>query len=190
MNKDEKAKTEILQAAERVFRKWGLNKTTMEDIAGEAGKGKSTLYYYYASKEAIFDAVVIMELDVLLLNAKNATLETDSAKEKIKRYIVALMIGLKNYVILYSIVRRELRANQKMLDKLSRILQDKEEAFVREILTAGIQSKEFNFIDESELNAATKAVVGIIHALELHFGLETDDIHQIEIAARLIANGI
>jgi AcrR family transcriptional regulator len=39
--KDGDVKNSILEAAKRVFQKWGLNKTTMEDIAHEAGKGKS-----------------------------------------------------------------------------------------------------------------------------------------------------
>lgn len=45
MNKDDLVKTSFLQAAEKLFQRWGINKTTMEDIAREAGKGKSTLYY-------------------------------------------------------------------------------------------------------------------------------------------------
>jgi AcrR family transcriptional regulator len=187
---DDIVKSEILQAAVRVFQKWGLNKTTMEDIAQEAGKGKSTLYYYFESKEAIFEASVMMELDYLLSKAKKATLEANTAKEKIKKYIVTVMIEITNYAVLYSVARREIRGNQKLLGKLLEKFQVKEEMFVKEILVAGIQSKEFHFIDESELNEATKAVVGIIHALELYFGLENDDIKQIEMASRLIANGI
>ena len=35
--KDDIVRAEILKAAERVFQKWGINKTTMEDIAREAG---------------------------------------------------------------------------------------------------------------------------------------------------------
>ncbi len=34
----------------------------MEDIAKAAGKGKSTLYYYYTSKDEIFNAVIEDEM--------------------------------------------------------------------------------------------------------------------------------
>jgi AcrR family transcriptional regulator len=187
---DENVKAEILQAAERVFQKWGLNKTTMEDIAHEAGKGKSTLYYYYKSKEEIFDVVVMRQLDYVLSKAKAATVDAVSAKEKIKKYIIALMIEIKNCAIVFSIARREIKGNQEFLDKIRKAFQDKEESFIREILIIGIQSEEFSFICESELDAATKATVGIIHALELYFGLENDDIRQIDIAAKLITNGM
>jgi AcrR family transcriptional regulator len=190
MNKDEMVKASILEAAERVFQKWGLNKTTMEDIAHEAGKGKSTLYYYYESKEAIFDATVTKLLNNLFSKAKEATLEVTSAKDKIKRYIIVFMMEMKNYAILYSIVRREIKGNQTIIDKQKKTFQNQEEIFIKEILEIGIQSKEFSFIGENELNTAVKAIVGIIHALELYFAIENDDIKQIDMAAKLIANGI
>ena len=88
LNKDDIVKAEILKAAERVFQKWGSNKTTMEDIAREAGKGKSTLYYYYQSKEEIFDAVVIVEFEKILQKAKESAQETETAKERLITYIV------------------------------------------------------------------------------------------------------
>ncbi|WP_461492021.1 TetR/AcrR family transcriptional regulator, partial [Pontibacter sp. HJ8] len=52
-DKDEAIKTEILNEAQKLFRHFGWTKTTMEDIAKATGKGKSTLYYYYKSKDDI-----------------------------------------------------------------------------------------------------------------------------------------
>src|ERR1700681_2045142 len=49
---------EIIGGARALFEKFGLKKTTMEDIAKEIGKGKSSLYYYFPSKYEIFAAVV------------------------------------------------------------------------------------------------------------------------------------
>ena len=39
----------ILNGALEVFKKRGLEKSTMEEIASESGFGKATLYYYYSS---------------------------------------------------------------------------------------------------------------------------------------------
>ena len=44
----------IISAATGLFSRFGLEKTTMEDIAKAARKGKSTLYYYFKNKEAVF----------------------------------------------------------------------------------------------------------------------------------------
>ncbi len=43
----------ILDAAERLLARFGYKKTTMEDIAREAGLGKRTLYLHFPGKEAV-----------------------------------------------------------------------------------------------------------------------------------------
>ena len=52
----DQVRDEILRAAMELFTKYGIDKTTMENIAEAAGKGKSTLYYYFKTKEDVFSA--------------------------------------------------------------------------------------------------------------------------------------
>jgi AcrR family transcriptional regulator len=189
-SKDETVKKVILLAAERVFQKWGLNKTTMEDIASEAGKGKSTLYYYYKSKEEIFNAVVTIEVDEIFAKARESTKEAATAKEKLKKYIVTSINEMKNKISAYTIIRTEIKRNQNFINKLRSQFESKQEQFVKEILTIGVKNKEFRFIDDSELKTAAKTIIGIIHALELYLLLENDDAKQIDMAARIITYGI
>lgn len=191
--KDEVIKAEILEAAGLVFQKWGLNKTTMEDIAQQAGKGKSSLYYYYESKEAIFETVIMNEFDKILSTAKKNIQILDSAKDQLKKYIVFSLTEIKNTAMIYTIVRNELKKNKAFIEKIRDTFEATEIAFVKSILIKGIQSKEFNFM-ESELDVASKTVFGIIYALDLYLFLNDDDnidINQkIDITARLIANGL
>jgi TetR/AcrR family transcriptional regulator len=51
-NTDKKA--QIIEAAEALFLRFGYAKTSLDDIAGQAGLGKGTIYYYFESKEDIF----------------------------------------------------------------------------------------------------------------------------------------
>jgi AcrR family transcriptional regulator len=55
----EARKEEILDAAEKVFFEKGLLMATMDEIAGLAELGKSTLYLYYKSKEDLYLAVMM-----------------------------------------------------------------------------------------------------------------------------------
>ena len=50
----EKKKREIIDAAIRVFSRQGYRRTKINDIAGEAGVGKGTVYEYFKSKEDLF----------------------------------------------------------------------------------------------------------------------------------------
>lgn len=49
----------LLKAAERCFGRFGIAKTTMEDIARAAGVSRATVYRYFADREALVLASVI-----------------------------------------------------------------------------------------------------------------------------------
>ena len=51
-------KQSILDGALKVFKTYGIEKTTMDEIAVESGFGKATLYYYFASKDEVFIAIM------------------------------------------------------------------------------------------------------------------------------------
>lgn len=55
---DAEKREAILDAAEVLFVRYGFKKTTVDDVAGEAGVGKGTIYYYFAGKEELLLAYV------------------------------------------------------------------------------------------------------------------------------------
>jgi TetR/AcrR family transcriptional regulator, mexJK operon transcriptional repressor len=56
----------ILQAALTVFAATGYSGATMEAVAAQAGLSKPTLYQYFASKEALFAAMMLSQRDRML----------------------------------------------------------------------------------------------------------------------------
>jgi len=55
--RDSARRAEILEAAKSCFLRYGYGKTSLDDIAKEAGLSRPLLYRKYANKEAIFSAV-------------------------------------------------------------------------------------------------------------------------------------
>ena len=49
--------SKILEAATTVFIQKGLSGASMQDIAGEAGINRTSLHYYYRSKDKLFGRV-------------------------------------------------------------------------------------------------------------------------------------
>lgn len=190
LNKEDIAKQEILDAAKRVFQKWGLNKTTMEDIAHEAGKGKSTLYYYFKSKDEIFELLVKIELNLIINKGEDFISQLSSSKEKLKKYIAITLNEIKNTVSIYSLVKGEIKGDKEFIEKLRKYLDDEEELIIKEILKEGLDSKEFNFLEEKDLIKAANVIVGVIRGLELYLFLDNDDNEKIDIVTRMIAEGI
>jgi AcrR family transcriptional regulator len=62
----------LLVAAEARFRRFGYKRTTVEDIAVEAGTGKGSLYLHFDSKQHVYLAVVERSLERFLDAAEQA----------------------------------------------------------------------------------------------------------------------
>src|SRR5690348_7289472 len=51
----------ILDAAATLILRWGYNKTTIEDIARQAGVAKGTIYLHWKTREDLFAALMLRE---------------------------------------------------------------------------------------------------------------------------------
>jgi len=90
LDKDE-VKEAIVNVARHIFSRFGFKKTTMDEIAIASRKGKSSIYYYFASKEEIFQAVVEKEAEILKQELIKAINETDSPAHKLKMHVLIRM---------------------------------------------------------------------------------------------------
>jgi TetR/AcrR family transcriptional regulator len=77
----------ILAAAHRRFAHYGYSKTTMDEIAGDLGMGKASLYYYFPTKESLFCAVIGREQDSFIFLAESLLDGDGAAKEKLHAYV-------------------------------------------------------------------------------------------------------
>ena len=59
----EAARQRLLDAAEACIDRFGLAKTTVEDIANEAKVSRATIYRYFANRDELVLAVVLRSLD-------------------------------------------------------------------------------------------------------------------------------
>lgn len=76
---------EIVQAALETFDRHGFQATSLEQIAGHAGIGKSTLYEYFNSKEELFIAAVQEASNQWLNLITGIAAEADDAIERLRR---------------------------------------------------------------------------------------------------------
>jgi len=150
LSKEEMIRAEIITAAQKLFQHYGLAKTTMEDIAKAMGRGKSTLYYYYKSKDEIFEAVILKEgrevFDTVLETIQNVC----SAEEKLRLYLDTTFNTVKAKMNLYTIMREDLQkgepcafAQPATMRNSVKKFNEKEREVVKDILLAGIESGEF-----------------------------------------------
>ncbi len=190
--KEEIFKEDIIRAAQKLFQAFGLKKTTMEDIAKSLGKGKSTLYYYYESKEEIFAEVLQKELKEVFEKTKIAVNAAITAEEKLKTFAVTRITVLGNMLNLYRLVCGDLMEQPTCSKSLFSEYAQQEKALIESILEFGIQQGEFNPVLAQEMDILTLVIVGSIRGIERELLTENQAVleHRIAAISSLMVNGL
>src|ERR1700749_4878155 len=102
--KEDVIQEQILQAAKRLFQVHGLQKVTMDDVAREIGKGRSSLYYYYKSKEEILDAAIDVEMKDTLAELTRAIDQATTLEQKINTYFITRLKLSKKRTVFYNMI--------------------------------------------------------------------------------------
>ena len=158
---EEEIKAEIIEAARHMFMKYGFFKTTMEDIAKAVKKGKSSLYYYYKSKDEVFLDVINQVAKSLLFNIREKVNQISSASEKLLGYFEILIEEVKGVLDLYRLILEELKDNDYLTKNIDRLFYDKDIEFLESILVFGINRKEFLSLDKSNTKNLAELLITI-----------------------------
>jgi AcrR family transcriptional regulator len=146
VNKSE-IRAKILNTAREVFTRFGYGKTTMDDIAREMGKGKSSIYYYFSSKEEIFKEVIEKELQLMKASILDSVAQKEDARDKLKAYVVERMQGLKSHKNLYQILRTEFFLHQDFVEQIRQKTDRDEIEIISGILKKGVEGGIFYLED-------------------------------------------
>ncbi|MDQ7249378.1 TetR/AcrR family transcriptional regulator [Dongia sedimenti] len=78
---------EILDAALTVFSAHGFAAAKLDDVAKEAGVSKGTLYLYFESKEALFEAMALELMRVPVLAQLDSIAKAETATDALRQLI-------------------------------------------------------------------------------------------------------
>jgi AcrR family transcriptional regulator len=89
-------RTELVNAAERLFSKQGFHATSLDAVADEAGYTKGAVYSNFASKEDLFFAVYERRVDRDLEAAERTVSEVDDSAQGVLRVIAGVAARREN----------------------------------------------------------------------------------------------
>jgi AcrR family transcriptional regulator len=155
----------IFDAAEGLFARYGLRKTTIEDIAREAGIGKGTVYNYFPSKEEIFLAVKRHECEQDLDALRTAAAVGTTAAERLVGFVRTRIQRVEQSRGRHRITGELISefVTQPEYEQIRSELRRGEEELLRGIIAAGAASGELSAPD---LDAACWVVRVLISGLE------------------------
>jgi len=161
-SKKDSVREDILTIAQDIFSRYGYKKTTLDDIAQAIRKGKSSLYYYFSSKEDLFQAVINKEADFLKSELAKVVEKNIEPEEKIREYITTKLITYRDLGNLYNAIQNDLVAVE-FLEQIKNSYEKEEIRMTKRILLEGARKGKF------EIQDFTLSAIGITTAIK---GLE------------------
>ena len=153
----------ILKIAQEIFSKYGYKKTTLDDIANAVRKGKSSLYYYFKSKEDLFQAVIMKEVDQLARELDRVINRNTEPVDKLRDYMLTKINTFRNLANFYHALENDVTAISFINDVKLRYEQD-EIRLINRILIEGVRKNEFEIYD---FNLAAIGITMAIKGLEM-----------------------
>lgn len=137
----------IVEAARQRFRHYGVGKTTMQEIASDAGVAVGTLYLYFSNK----DALVVACVDTFIEHHRRQIAETLSAEITAEK-------KLRNYFVARYRQAEETRKNSRHAAEIAKaVLRVKPDRLLEEgqmmwdttvkILEQGVEERQFHVVD-------------------------------------------
>ncbi len=147
----EDRKESILHAATQVFAKYGYAKTTLDDIAGVLGIKKNSLYYYFPSKEAIFDAVLEKEANSYWNVIKSIADKKKTAEQKLRVLIAEGSKYVRAKINLHNIASEAFLDVKNALNNKQMGFYNREVEEISQIIEEGVANGEFKKLNSKEI---------------------------------------
>ncbi len=141
---------QILQAAERLLEHYGPQKTTVADVAREAGIGVGSVYLEFPSKEAIIEALSRARHETVLAAMRAVAQRAESSWSE--RLSMMMQTRLDAYLAEASggaHARDLFHCANPAVKNASLWFHQEEQALVTELLDAGVTAGEFDVVDTS-----------------------------------------
>ena len=187
----EEVRMHIVGIARRIFTRYGFRKTTMEEIASATQMGKSSVYYYFKSKQEIFRTVVEFEAIMLKERLNRIISKNSSPSERLKAYILFRLHHVRTLENFYAALNEETLSHMDFILEIRRNFEIEEQEMVSKILEDGMEQGVFQ-LSSSKIGAI--AISTMMKGLELPLLLDeahkTDREELMEDLIRVLLYGI
>jgi AcrR family transcriptional regulator len=177
--KEEEIQEQLLQAAKRLFQLHGFRRVTIDDIAKAIGKARSSLYYYYKTKEEILDAVIAAEIKELMTAIAAAVSQAQTAEEKIKAFFLTKLQTVLEKRGFFNALDEgmdvgELSGYQKTKLAVHQQITQQEGALLSQIITEGIRRGELTRLSQKDQDSLIFALLSSLHGIKREMVFRND----------------
>ncbi|WP_019873355.1 TetR/AcrR family transcriptional regulator [Sporichthya polymorpha] len=139
-------RAQLLKAASEVFRRKGLQATSINDIVTEFGGDRASVYYYFPSKEAIFHEVVEAVITEMVEAAEALAAADRPVAERLQLFIEGAFDAFeRHYPYQYIYIQEDLsrvRRSESASARRLLVLGGRYEAAILGVVREGVASGE------------------------------------------------
>lgn len=159
---------QILKVAENFFAAAGYFGTALNQIAKEVNIKKASLYYYFDSKQEIFEEVIKNSFNELDKSLAKITSSTLSNKEKINEITLTyLKIGSKHGAIILAAKNKFSQEEELAIIKLVKKLKQETINKIEPILTSNV--KNIKKLSQGNMKTAALLYLGMMDSFLLNY---------------------
>jgi len=163
-------KEKLLEAAAMVFSQNGYARSTIADVAQQAGIGKGTVYGYFASKEELFFALFNWYGEQAMPEIDHG--QSSSAREIMLIFTMQLMESVVESIEMFPLTLEfwAASASDVLRDRMKGAmdaLYDKYRHLIAGILQQGVSTGEFK--PDTPVEALASGIMGTLDALGLQY---------------------
>lgn len=159
----DKKREAILNATRELVAKYGFAKTTLDDISSAIGMKKSSLYYYYPSRDDIIFDVMKTEIENYLTEVEEEVKKVKGCINKIITFYRTNLHYLQRAVNPYNVSINVFFEIKHSIRSIYKELLQREITFLTQIIKDGIKMLELKNCDAKRL---ATSIVTILESLK------------------------
>ncbi len=164
-------RTRIVGAAAIFFSQFGFHKTTMGEIARKLHKVKGAIYYYFESKEELYNEVLKQELTRVQIHLLVIVNSDSNPVEILERYAKTrfkLLNEAKNY---HETIKADFIERYGFVDDVRKNFDEFERSQLLTILSKG---KEEGLLEFSDINSTVSLILMLLKSIEIPLFLQEE----------------
>jgi AcrR family transcriptional regulator len=162
-------KSLIVESATKYFSKFGFYKTTMDEIAKHIHKAKGVLYYYFKSKELLFNEVLKQELGTVKAELSKIVNSDKDSLFTLKDYMLTRLRLLHKAVNYHETLKADFFDKYHFVKDVRDDFVEFERTQLTSILRKG---KKEGYLDVKNINSTVNILMMVVNGVEIPLFLQ------------------
>jgi len=164
-------KNRIVGVAAKFFSQFGFHKTTMGEIARKLHKVKGAIYYYFESKEELYNEVLKQELTRVQIHLLVIVNSDSNPVEILERYAKTRFKLLNEAKIYHETIKADFIERYGFVADVRKDFDEFERSQLHTILSKG---KEEGLLEFSDINSTVSLILMLLKSIEIPLFLQEE----------------